>query len=250
LRISTSRPSIEEDEFISRAAQAQIKAALAGKPSATVCSYPGQHHAFARHNGAHYDAAAAALANGPQPNFSIATWGDVRSRQAVSRKRDRSHGRRTLVGKEAPMIVKTELESVEENDGSIRKAIERRAHELYELDGFKDGSDQYHWFRAEKELTIQDPMCSIEDDKVTVRLPMEGFSAATVLVSISARRALILNLEDKSRPGDSDLLRVVSLPVAVDATRVTCELDGATLYNASRRDGCPDVRENGMRLIY
>lgn len=148
------------------------------------------------------------------------------------------------------MIVKTELESVEENDGSIRKAIERRAHELYELDGFKDGSDQYHWFRAEKELTIQDPMCSIEDDKVTVRLPMEGFSAATVLVSISARRALILNLEDKSRPGDSDLLRVVSLPVAVDATRVTCELDGATLYNASRRDGCPDVRENGMRLIY
>src|SRR5271167_1803095 len=54
----------EEDEFISRAAQAQIKAALAGRPDAKVCSYPGQHHAFARHNGAHYDAAAAALANG------------------------------------------------------------------------------------------------------------------------------------------------------------------------------------------
>lgn len=53
----------EEDEFISKAAQAQIKAALASKPSAAVYSYPGQHHAFARHNGAHYDAAAAALAN-------------------------------------------------------------------------------------------------------------------------------------------------------------------------------------------
>jgi carboxymethylenebutenolidase len=59
----------EEDEFISKAAQAQIKAALAGKPSATVCSYPGQHHAFARHNGAHYDAAAAALANGRTAEF-------------------------------------------------------------------------------------------------------------------------------------------------------------------------------------
>ena len=53
----------EEDEFITKAAQAQIKKALAGNPNATVCSYPGQHHAFARHNGAHYDAAAAALAN-------------------------------------------------------------------------------------------------------------------------------------------------------------------------------------------
>jgi carboxymethylenebutenolidase len=53
----------EEDEFISKTAQAQIKKALASNPSATVYSYPGQRHAFARHNGAHYDAAAAALAN-------------------------------------------------------------------------------------------------------------------------------------------------------------------------------------------
>src|ERR1700726_3447271 len=53
----------EEDEFISKPAQAKIKAALAGKPNATVYSYPGQHHAFARHNRTHYNAAGAALAN-------------------------------------------------------------------------------------------------------------------------------------------------------------------------------------------
>jgi carboxymethylenebutenolidase len=53
----------EQDEFISKQAQAEIKAALAGKANATVYSYPGQHHAFARHNGTHYNAAAAALAN-------------------------------------------------------------------------------------------------------------------------------------------------------------------------------------------
>jgi len=52
----------EEDEFISKTAQAEIKAALAKKPRATVYSYPGQNHAFSRHNGAHYNAAAAALA--------------------------------------------------------------------------------------------------------------------------------------------------------------------------------------------
>jgi len=59
----------EEDEFISRPAQAQIKAALASKANATIYSYPGQRHAFARHNGAHYDATSATLANGRTSEF-------------------------------------------------------------------------------------------------------------------------------------------------------------------------------------
>ena len=53
----------EEDEFISNPAQAEIKMALAGKPNATVYSYPGQNHAFSRHGGAHYNAEAATLAH-------------------------------------------------------------------------------------------------------------------------------------------------------------------------------------------
>jgi carboxymethylenebutenolidase len=59
----------EEDEFISKPAQVKIKAALARRPTATVYSYPGQRHAFTRHNGAHYNAAAAALANGRTSEF-------------------------------------------------------------------------------------------------------------------------------------------------------------------------------------
>ena len=59
----------EEDEFISKSAQAEIKAALDSKPNATVYSYPGQRHAFSRNNGAHYNAAAAALANGRTSEF-------------------------------------------------------------------------------------------------------------------------------------------------------------------------------------
>ncbi len=65
----------DEDEFISKAAQAQIKAALADVPGAQVYSYPGCHHAFSRHGGAHYDAAAAALANGR-------TWAFLRANLA------------------------------------------------------------------------------------------------------------------------------------------------------------------------
>jgi carboxymethylenebutenolidase len=59
----------EEDEFISKAAQAEIKAALAKKPNATLYSYPGQSHAFSRHNGKHYNAAAAHLANSRTSDF-------------------------------------------------------------------------------------------------------------------------------------------------------------------------------------
>ena len=59
----------EEDEFISKAAQAEIKAALAKKPNATVYSYPEQSHAFSRHSGTQYNAAAAALANGRTSEF-------------------------------------------------------------------------------------------------------------------------------------------------------------------------------------
>jgi carboxymethylenebutenolidase len=59
----------EDDEFISPAAQAAIKAAFAGMPNVTIHSYPHCHHAFARHTGLHYVAEAAALANGRTADF-------------------------------------------------------------------------------------------------------------------------------------------------------------------------------------
>jgi len=54
----------EEDEFISKNAQRGIKEAFAGNVNVAIHSYPGCSHAFARHTGTRYDAAAASLANG------------------------------------------------------------------------------------------------------------------------------------------------------------------------------------------
>jgi len=53
----------DEDEFISKEAQASIKAALSNKPKVEIYNYPGCKHAFARHTGTHYNAAAAVKAN-------------------------------------------------------------------------------------------------------------------------------------------------------------------------------------------
>ena len=62
-----------DDEFMPKAAQEEIKAALAGKPNATVYTYPGQRHAFSRHNGEHYNAEAATLANDRTSEFLYQT---------------------------------------------------------------------------------------------------------------------------------------------------------------------------------
>lgn len=59
----------EEDKFVNKETQAQIKAALANNPNVTIYSYAGVDHAFTRLNGDHYDAAAAALANGRTEEF-------------------------------------------------------------------------------------------------------------------------------------------------------------------------------------
>ena len=75
----------EEDEFISKTAQAQIKTALAKKMNATVYSYPGQRHAFSRHNGTHYNAAAAALANRRTSEISKSTTAVTFDRYSASR---------------------------------------------------------------------------------------------------------------------------------------------------------------------
>lgn len=53
----------EEDGFVPKDAQAKIKDGLGGHPNISLHSYPGVDHAFARHAGVNYDAAAAALAD-------------------------------------------------------------------------------------------------------------------------------------------------------------------------------------------
>lgn len=59
----------EEDKYVSKEAQAQIKAALAGHKAVRLHSYAGVDHAFSRLNGDHYNEAAATLANDRTKTF-------------------------------------------------------------------------------------------------------------------------------------------------------------------------------------
>ena len=53
----------EKDQFVPAEAQQKVHAALDGHPQVTLYDYKGMDHAFARVGGAHYDKAAADLAN-------------------------------------------------------------------------------------------------------------------------------------------------------------------------------------------
>ena len=122
--------------------------------------------------------------------------------------------------------VKTEWASVEEHDNAMRNAIERRAYRLYELDGFTAGHDQEHWFQAERQLTSQDIEFSIGNDFLTARLSIGSCSSA-LLISVSAHSILIFGLRDDAREDcdglDRECLRILSLPVEVDAAGITVE---------------------------
>jgi carboxymethylenebutenolidase len=59
----------EEDQFVPKAAQEVILAALKDHPQVEIHTYPGCDHAFAREGGEHYNAEAAKLANGRTLSF-------------------------------------------------------------------------------------------------------------------------------------------------------------------------------------
>lgn len=65
----------EEDGFVSKDAQAAIKGGLSDVAGVVIHTYPGMDHAFTRIGGAHYDEAAAQLANSRTAEFFKAHLG-------------------------------------------------------------------------------------------------------------------------------------------------------------------------------
>ena len=138
--------------------------------------------------------------------------------------------------------VKTEWATLEEHDDAMRNAIERRAYGLYELDSFPAGRDQEHWFQAERQLTSQDIEFSIGNDFLTARLSI-GSCSSTLLISVSVHSILIFGVRDGTSEDcdgvDRECLRILSLPVEVDAAGVTvefCDTDLALRLPLAVRD--------------
>ena len=73
----------------------------------------------------------------------------------------------------------------------IRERIARRAYDLYQQDGNRPGQDMRHWLQAECEILTDVPEIRESGSWYTINVPLRGFAANEVQVSVEAQRAIV-----------------------------------------------------------
>lgn len=119
--------------------------------------------------------------------------------------------------------------------------ISKRAFEIFETNGRVFGREWDDWFKAESEILRPVFLDVRESDKeVTVKAEVPGFAAKDLQVSVEGNRLTITGRretkEEKTeqktvyREHSSDqIMRVISLPAAVDGEKATATLKDGML---------------------
>jgi HSP20 family molecular chaperone IbpA len=135
----------------------------------------------------------------------------------------------------APVKV-VEQQSLSERANQMYEAIARRAFAIFESEGCPHGRDLEHWLKAETELLHPVPVTITEtEDALTINAEVPGFSAADLQIGVEPGRLTIggrKESKEEQRKGkaiyrdqrSSEILRVLSLPALVDASKATATL--------------------------
>ena len=119
--------------------------------------------------------------------------------------------------------------------------IARRAFDLFESDGGIFGRDLENWFKAESELLHPVHLDVSESEKeVSVRAEVPGFAANELEISLEGTRLTIAGKRESKKERkekktvyeehcSDQLLRVVTLPAAVDAAKAEATLKDGML---------------------
>lgn len=123
----------------------------------------------------------------------------------------------------------------------VHQTIACRAFELFENEGGAPGRDVEHWLKAEGELLHPVPLNVTEtDDALTVQAEVPGFNAADLEVSVESGQLTISGKQESREEQtsgkaiyreqrSSEILRVISLQAAVDASKATATLTNGVL---------------------
>jgi len=123
----------------------------------------------------------------------------------------------------------------------VYQTIARRAFDLFESEGGALGRDVEHWLKAEAELLHPVPLNVTEtDDALTVQAEVPGFNAGDLEVSVESGRLTISGKQESREEQtkrkaiyreqrSSEILRVITLPAAVDASKATATLTNGVL---------------------
>jgi len=140
---------------------------------------------------------------------------------------------------DAPKIVK--FEQLADRVTSLFDDITRRAYQIFESNGRQFGRDIEDWFQAERELLHPVHIYIVETDQaLEVKAEVPGFTDKELEVSVEPKQLTITGKhettkEEKkgktiySETRSCDILRVVSLPVEVDAAKASATLKNGVL---------------------
>ena len=94
----------------------------------------------------------------------------------------------TSKGSSSPIPANSAIRQVYDR---IRERITRRAYDLYQQDGNRPGQDMRHWLQAESEILTEVPEIRESGSWYTINVPLRGFAANEVQVSVEAQRAIV-----------------------------------------------------------
>jgi HSP20 family protein len=138
--------------------------------------------------------------------------------------------------KEAAAVQAATAEHPLERIHHIFEDIARRAFEIFEENGRVLGRDLENWFKAERELLQPVSIELTENDAAfEIKAEVPGFNEKELDVSVEPRRVVIAGKREssseqkkgkviRSETSAERILRVVELPGAVEAAKVTAVL--------------------------
>jgi HSP20 family protein len=134
-----------------------------------------------------------------------------------------------------------EEQSLYERMNRIYEAVARRAYEIFENDGWPDGHDQEHWFKAESELLHPVHVRIKESDQaLTLQAEVPGFDASELQYRLEPRRLTIIGEKQttaENKAGTTiykeqcsqEILRAIELPAVADTSRTSATLKSGVL---------------------
>jgi len=142
---------------------------------------------------------------------------------------------------QSPAVKVGEAQALIDRVNQMYQTIARRAFELFESEGFPDGRDMEHWLKAESEFLHPVPVTIAEtDEALTVQAEVPGFNASDLQIGVESGRLTIggkKQSREEQKKGkavyreerSNEILRVITLPAAVDASKATATLTNGVI---------------------
>ena len=145
------------------------------------------------------------------------------------------------VAKEPTALMPLTFEAMVDRMGAMFDAVSRRAYDIFERNGRMLGREWEDWFQAERELFHPVHVHVAEsDNSLEVKAEVPGFSDKELEINVEPRRVIITGKRETAKEEkkgktvyseacSDHLMRIIHLPVEVEAEKATATLKNGIL---------------------